>query len=222
MRLGDRTVALSIGAIAVGAYLAVGFGLATDYDYYGRLANALLHGRWWLEEAPSWLNELLRCARGGDALPVGLLRGRDPWRNAGRRRVAPRRGRARAIAGRGSVPGARAGRRAAAGRHVSNSAARCRAGRLAARASLCRLRPASVGDATGRGIRASCRGRLLLQPRTLLDPLSPAPPLRDLPRPTRARRGDTVLPAAAVRMDEPVLDDTGVPLGLRGPATRAS
>src|SRR5256886_856757 len=64
MRLGDRTVALSIGAIAVGAYLAVGFGLATDYDYYGRLANALLHGRWWLEEAPSWLNELLSCGDG--------------------------------------------------------------------------------------------------------------------------------------------------------------
>ena len=64
MRLGDRAVALSIGAIAVGAYLAVGFGLATDYDYYGRLASALLHGRWWLEEAPSWLNELLSCGDG--------------------------------------------------------------------------------------------------------------------------------------------------------------
>src|SRR5436305_1199075 len=76
MRLGDRTVALSIGAIAVGAYLAVGFGLATDYDYYGRLASALLHGRWWLEEAPSWLNELLSCGDGRVCVaypPLALL-----------------------------------------------------------------------------------------------------------------------------------------------------
>ena len=64
MRLGDRAVALWIGAIAAGAYFAAGFGLATDYDYYGRLASAFLHGRWWLDEAPSWLNELLSCGDG--------------------------------------------------------------------------------------------------------------------------------------------------------------
>ena len=64
MRLGDRAVAIWIGAIAAVAYLAAGFGLATDYDYYGRLASALLQGRWWLEEAPSWLNELLSCGDG--------------------------------------------------------------------------------------------------------------------------------------------------------------
>ena len=45
-------------------YLAAGAGLATDYDYYGRLADAILHGRWFLEEAPSWLNELLPCGDG--------------------------------------------------------------------------------------------------------------------------------------------------------------
>ena len=45
-------------------YLAAGFGLLTDYDYYGRLAQAFLEGRWWLTEAPPWLNELLSCGDG--------------------------------------------------------------------------------------------------------------------------------------------------------------
>ncbi|HEV8535757.1 MAG TPA: hypothetical protein VGR87_08570 [Candidatus Limnocylindria bacterium] len=64
MTLSDRSAAISIGAIAAVAYLAAGFGLVTDYDYYGRLADAFLHGRWWLEVAPPWLNELLPCGDG--------------------------------------------------------------------------------------------------------------------------------------------------------------
>src|SRR5205814_5763722 len=32
--------------------------------YYGRLAQAFLDGRWWLTEAPPWLNELLACGDG--------------------------------------------------------------------------------------------------------------------------------------------------------------
>ena len=64
MHFGDRAIALAIGAICALAYLAAGAGLATDYDYYGRLADAILHGRWFLEEAPSWLNELLPCGDG--------------------------------------------------------------------------------------------------------------------------------------------------------------
>ncbi len=50
--------------LGVIAYLAAGYGLRTDYDYYGRLAQALLDGRWWLTEAPPWLNELVRCGDG--------------------------------------------------------------------------------------------------------------------------------------------------------------
>jgi hypothetical protein len=63
-RISDRAIAISLSAIAVVAYLAAGFGLLTDYDYYGRLAQALDGGRWWLEEAPPWLNELLPCGDG--------------------------------------------------------------------------------------------------------------------------------------------------------------
>jgi hypothetical protein len=64
MTASDRTVALWVGAIAVGLYLVAGVGLATDYDYYGRLAAAIAEGRWWLQEAPPWLNELLPCGDG--------------------------------------------------------------------------------------------------------------------------------------------------------------
>lgn len=64
MRIGDRSIAVSIASLAAIGYLAAGFGLLTDYDYYGRLAEAFLHGRWWLLEAPSWLNELLPCGDG--------------------------------------------------------------------------------------------------------------------------------------------------------------
>jgi hypothetical protein len=64
MTVSDRAAAIWIGAIAAGVYLAVGFGLATDYDYDGRLAAAFLQGRWWLDSAPPWLNELLPCGDG--------------------------------------------------------------------------------------------------------------------------------------------------------------
>jgi hypothetical protein len=64
MRLSDRAVAVAVAAIAAVAYLAAGIGLATDYDYYGRLASALLEGHWWLDQAPPWLNELLSCGDG--------------------------------------------------------------------------------------------------------------------------------------------------------------
>ena len=64
MTVSDRAAAIWIGVIAAAIYVAAGFGLATDYDYYGRLADAFLHGRWWLTEAPPWLNELLPCGDG--------------------------------------------------------------------------------------------------------------------------------------------------------------
>ena len=59
--LGDRTIALVLAFLGAAAYVLAGIGLQTDYDYYGRLAQALLDGRWWLGEAPSWLNELIPC-----------------------------------------------------------------------------------------------------------------------------------------------------------------
>lgn len=62
--MSDRAIAISIGAGACVVYLAAGFGLLTDYDYYGRLAQAILAGRWWLTESPPWLNELLACGDG--------------------------------------------------------------------------------------------------------------------------------------------------------------
>lgn len=62
--MSDRAIAVFIGAGACVVYLAAGFGLLTDYDYYGRLAQAILAGRWWLTEAPPWLNELLACGDG--------------------------------------------------------------------------------------------------------------------------------------------------------------
>jgi hypothetical protein len=64
MTVSDRAAAIWIGVIAAAIYVAAGFGLSTDYDYYGRLAEAFLHGRWWLTEAPPWLNELLACGDG--------------------------------------------------------------------------------------------------------------------------------------------------------------
>src|SRR5712691_10272135 len=64
MTVSDRAVAIWIGAIAAVAYVVSGFGLSTVYDYYGRLAAAMIEGRWWLTDAPSWLNELLPCGDG--------------------------------------------------------------------------------------------------------------------------------------------------------------
>jgi hypothetical protein len=64
MTVSDRAAAIWIGVIAAAIYVSAGFGLSTDYDYYGRLADAFLHGRWWLTEAPPWLNELLPCGDG--------------------------------------------------------------------------------------------------------------------------------------------------------------
>ncbi|MDQ2951783.1 MAG: hypothetical protein M3R54_05925 [Chloroflexota bacterium] len=62
--MSDRIVAILLGGVACVIYLTAGFGLLTDYDYYGRLAQAFLEGRYWLTEAPPWLNELLACGDG--------------------------------------------------------------------------------------------------------------------------------------------------------------
>jgi hypothetical protein len=64
MKTGDGAAAIAIAVIAAIAYVAAGAGISTDYDYYGRLASALTQGRWWLDVAPPWLNELLSCGEG--------------------------------------------------------------------------------------------------------------------------------------------------------------
>jgi hypothetical protein len=61
MTWSDRRIATVLAGAGAVVYLAAGIGLLTDYDYYGRLAQALLQGHWWLTEAPPWLNELVSC-----------------------------------------------------------------------------------------------------------------------------------------------------------------
>ena len=45
--------------VAFIVYWATGEGHATYYNYYVRLADAFLHGRLYLLDNPSWLNELI-------------------------------------------------------------------------------------------------------------------------------------------------------------------
>ncbi|HEV8656658.1 MAG TPA: hypothetical protein VGR85_14220 [Candidatus Limnocylindria bacterium] len=61
MTWSDRRIAIALAAAGAVAYVVAGLGLRTDYDYYGRLAQALLEGHWWVSEAPPWLNELVPC-----------------------------------------------------------------------------------------------------------------------------------------------------------------
>lgn len=58
----DLAIALALGSAAVALYLAS--GRPTPWDYHARLAAALLQGKWWLEEAPPHLNELVACGEG--------------------------------------------------------------------------------------------------------------------------------------------------------------
>jgi hypothetical protein len=60
----ERWVAVSLGGLVVVGYVIAGWGAPTVYDYYGRLADAFVHGRYWLLEDPPWLNELLSCGDG--------------------------------------------------------------------------------------------------------------------------------------------------------------
>ncbi len=61
---GDRAIALSLAAAAIVLYLVSAIGHGTPYDYFARLAQAFVAGRWWLDAPPSWLNELLPCGEG--------------------------------------------------------------------------------------------------------------------------------------------------------------
>jgi hypothetical protein len=50
--------------VAFLVYWATGEGHPTDYNYYVRLADAFLHGRLYLLDNPSWLNELIPFGNG--------------------------------------------------------------------------------------------------------------------------------------------------------------
>ncbi len=49
---------------ATGVYLLTAKADPQALDYFNRLADAFLHGRYWLDEAPSWLNELIPAGDG--------------------------------------------------------------------------------------------------------------------------------------------------------------
>lgn len=55
----DRLIALGLLALGLVVYLVSIHGQTTVYDYFGRLAVAFTHGRWWLDGAPPYLNELV-------------------------------------------------------------------------------------------------------------------------------------------------------------------
>ncbi len=59
-KLSKTTLTLIIlFVVAFLVYWATGEGHPTVYDYYVRLADAFLHGRLYLLNNPSWLNELV-------------------------------------------------------------------------------------------------------------------------------------------------------------------
>jgi hypothetical protein len=55
---------LLLFVVAFVVYWATGEGHSNNYDYYVRLADAFLHGRLYLLENPSWLNELVPFSGG--------------------------------------------------------------------------------------------------------------------------------------------------------------
>ena len=58
-RRPDSLGALLISAVAATIFLLTTSTEKTPFDYFVRLADAFLHGRVYLTEAPSWLNELV-------------------------------------------------------------------------------------------------------------------------------------------------------------------
>jgi hypothetical protein len=60
----DASGALLFGIVAAAVYLFTSSRERENLDYFVRLADALLHGRLTVLEAPSWLNELIPTAGG--------------------------------------------------------------------------------------------------------------------------------------------------------------
>ena len=55
----DLAVAVGLGALATAVYLYTSSRDRENLDYFVRLADAMMHGRLYLTEAPSWLTELI-------------------------------------------------------------------------------------------------------------------------------------------------------------------
>jgi hypothetical protein len=53
-----------LASVGVLAYESARAGAPTSFDYFGRLAEALLDGRWWLTEVPAHFSELVPCGAG--------------------------------------------------------------------------------------------------------------------------------------------------------------
>ncbi len=63
-RRSDPKIALYLALGTIALYIVSGLGHPTVYDYDARLAVSLTHGRWWLDEQPAWLSELVPCGIG--------------------------------------------------------------------------------------------------------------------------------------------------------------
>ncbi len=57
-------MAAACALLAIAVYALSAWGEVTAYDYFGRLAVALSHGQYWLDDAPPYLNELVRGTGG--------------------------------------------------------------------------------------------------------------------------------------------------------------
>src|SRR5687767_1235152 len=57
----DGLIAALLASIGVLLYEITSAGRPTSFDYFGRLADAFLQGRWWLTEVPPNLVELVPC-----------------------------------------------------------------------------------------------------------------------------------------------------------------
>ena len=55
---------LAMTILGVVVFLGTAAAEPQALDYFNRLADAFLHGRYWLDEAPSWLNELIPAGDG--------------------------------------------------------------------------------------------------------------------------------------------------------------
>ncbi len=63
-RASDGVTGTACAVAAVLVYAVSAWGQLTVYDYFGRLAVALSRGQYWLDDAPSHLNELVRGSGG--------------------------------------------------------------------------------------------------------------------------------------------------------------
>lgn len=57
----DAAIAALLASAGVLLYEITSAGRPTSFDYFGRLAQAFLQGRWWLTEVPSHFSELVPC-----------------------------------------------------------------------------------------------------------------------------------------------------------------